>query len=528
MSLIRIALRRHAVLVAVLAAHIAFWSGVNQFISPHPDTIDHWMQSRVWSLGYYEHPPMVAWLLRGFTAVLGQSEAALEASAQAINLTVLVLAYGIGSATFGPLAGALTLIFLEATPYFSAGSTVFQIDQPLMLFWLAALAALLAYQRTRRGRWLLLMGLFAGLGGLSKYTMALFYLGLAAYITLVPAARREWRNPYQYLGGIIALAVMSPHLYWNSRHDWVSVRFQLSKAAPSEGMFGEHALWFTLGWLILFSIVGIAWGAKTTWQPLRWEWLRDSPLTLLWIVSLTPLAFFSVVLLWGSFGDPKWANVAFLGLYILLGKVAADLWTGARRRRVVRALIAAHGLNALLIAIVLAHIAHPFLPLRAAKDPTRQLVGWREAARQTEALLAERNRPLPRYVLSIRYPLASQFALHVSSQPFTHSLNRPGRNLWSRQEDMTPGNTLVVCAGNCLRLMHRVRERTGFVVEALGEVQPVVRGVPRVAVSLYAIGGWAPSVRRPGPEGVGCGRARAMAGASFRFVAGAAETLAAH
>jgi 4-amino-4-deoxy-L-arabinose transferase-like glycosyltransferase len=498
-------LRRHAVLWAVLAAHLAWWSTINGFLSPHPDTIDHWVQSRIFSWGYYEHPPMVAWLLRAFTVLLGSSEASLEWSAQTINLTILALAYAVTCDTFGALAASLTLLFLEATLYFSAGSTMFQIDQPLMLFWLAALWALLRYQRSRRGAWLLAAGLAAGLGGLSKYTMALFYLGLGVYLAVVPSARREWRNLWQYLGGLAALLVVSPVLFWNAEHGWVSFRHQIAKAAPVDGGFlGQTSLMFTLGYLLAFSLPAIVWGCSILPSVARKQGLKDSPFTLILLVSAAPLAFFTLILLRGHFGDPKWANVSFLGLYMLLGHAAADLWRAGQRRRVIRALAVAHAVNFASIALILAHVFRPFLPIPPEKDPTRQLIGWRETVQEAEQLITERGIPLPRYVVSTFYPLTSQFALYLSNQPLPHSVERPRRNLWSPLEQLNESNTVMVCERQCPRRVAEVQCRTGLELEFLGSAGAPVWGEIRHGADLYRVSrripGWKPRELRPETE----------------------------
>jgi len=497
--------RRHALLWAVLSAHALLWGAINLIISPHPDTIDHWVQSRIFSLGYQEHPPVIAWLLRGLTSVLGSSEASLEIGAQAVNLAILALTYALARSAFGGLAAVLSVLFLEATLYFSAGSTVLQIDQPLMLCWLASLWCLLAYQRTRDVRWLILMGLCAGLGGISKYTMVLFYLGLAVAITIVPALRREWLNPFQYLGGLTALLVVSPHLLWNSRVDWVSVRHQLGKAAPDASAFpGQFSLEFTLGYVLLFSLPLIAWGLTVMPRALKRQARSDGPVAWLLWISLTPLAFFTLALLRGSFADPKWANVSFLGLYILLGKAAADLWKAGGRNRVRNILVGAHSLNFALIALVLWHVIRPFAPIPAEKDPTHHLIGWRETVSEAESLLRGAGVSPPEYVVSLFYPLAAEFSLRLSSQPLTHSLERPWRNLWSPLDRLNESNTVIVCEFDCDRQAQRIRDRTGLNFQYLGQAAAPALGLVRHRVSLYRVTGrvadWIPPERRPPPD----------------------------
>jgi hypothetical protein len=303
---------------------------------------------------------------------------------------------------------------------------------------------------------------------------------------------------------MVALLVLAPVLFWNSQHDWVSIRHQLGKAAPNgAGFFGLHSLEFTIGYLLIFSLVGILWGLSVMPQAARREGRKDGPFTLILLVSLTPLAFFTVALLHGSFADPKWANVAFLGLYILLGKVAADLWRAGQGRRVVRVLTAAHVLNGALIALVLWHVFRPILPIPADKDPTRQLMGWRETVQDAEALIRSKNLPLPSYVVSAYYPLASEFALHLSNQPLTHSVERPGRNLWSPLDRLNESNTVIVCERSCERHIARIHKRTGLTMEYLGHAGAPAWGVSRHEADLYRVTGrtpgWTPPLE-PGPE----------------------------
>lgn len=479
-------LLRHRVLWIVLAAHACLWAVADQFISPHPDFIDHWVQSRVLSWGYYEHPPMVAWLIRSLSWLLGDSEAALEAMAILVNLAILAALYALAARTFGPRAALFTLLGVEATVYFSAGTPMLQIEQPLLLSWLAALAALLEYQRTGRPAWLLVMGVAAGFGALSKYTMVLFYLGGLAYLLLVPERRCEFRNPWIYAAGLVSLLVFSPAILWNAQNGWISFRYQLSKAGgPTEAFFGKHLLEFGIGALLLFSPVLAIGGVAPILRRLRLGGWKDRPETLLAVMTLVPFGFFSLAMIRGSFPDPKWANVSFLGFSLLLGWALEGLWQTHRRRAVVWLLGSALALNSAMLGLFALHAWRPLFRVPEGGDPTLQVVGWDETGRQVDDLLRRNNVPPPRYVISFLYPLASQFALHLPSRPLTYSLKRPERNLWSLRERMTPENTIVVCSGrDCRWVGRQMRQQFDWLLVPLGTVETRVWGVPRQSVRV--------------------------------------------
>ncbi len=477
---------RHRFLWMVLLAHGVIWATVDVFVSPHPDYIDHWAQSRVWSLSYFEHPPMVAWMIRALVTLFGSSEAGLQAGALLVSLGLLALIYGLSVNLFGLNAGKLTLLGLESTAFFQAKSLSIQTEQPLVLFWVAALWALIAYLKTGRSRWMLLVGLLAGLGALSKYTMILFYLSWFTYLLIVPGRRKELLNPWQYAGGLLALAVFLPVLIWNQQHDWISFRFQFSKGEAGPVTMGTSSLNFLLGAVFTYSPLLFGWGLWRMGMVWRREGLRDSPETLLAVMTIVPLAFFTIALVRSEYSDPHWAVLSAVCLLIWLGKDLREQADRGRAGRVGVLIGAALVLNLGLLSLVAVHTYRPFLPLIEAYDPTRQIVGWREAGTETEALLTQSGMRDPEYVVSFFYPLSSQFALHLPSQPLPYSFQREQRNLWVNRADIRGDNTFVVCkVRDCDWVKARMRDRFGWeTLTALGTVQPRVWGTPRELVTI--------------------------------------------
>ena len=492
-------LSRHRVLLIVFTIHIILWGIIDQFINPHPDYIDHWMQSRVFSLSYFEHPPMVALLIRAVTALFGHTEAGLEAAALFVDLLIIGFAYSIAVFLYGRRAGIFTLVGMEATPFFMAKSASIQTEQPLALFWLAALLSLLIYQKTDKARWILLMGFFAGCGALSKYTMIIFYIGILTYFTLVPSRRKELLNPWQYLGGLVALAVFFPVIYWNYTHDWISFRFQLAKGGAAEDViYGYEAGLFLLGTFMLYSFVLVGWGFWRIVQRIRQgdisdanRKLVDSPNTLLVALTVTPILFFVVVLFRSDYSDPQWAVIAMVTFFIWLGGESSRLWQEGRKKMLLKVYVSAFAANICLMIIVFVHIYQPLVDFpKERKDPVYPLIGWDKMGKEVELFLKNRDIPLPDYVIANRYALASQFALHLPSYPRTYSTSRVRRNLWSDPREMNSENTILVCETNrdCRKLENRVGKTTSFIAGREGEVSIQIRGRVRT-IGIYRIVG---------------------------------------
>jgi len=436
--------------------------------------------------GYYEHPPMIAWLLRALTSIVGDSEWALEGIAIFLNLLVLLGMYAIGASVFGARAAAFGLVAADTTPFFIGGTPLIHIDQPMLLFWLASLWALLRYQKTGKVRWLLLMGVFAGGGALSKYTMVLFYLSALVFVAAVRERRREFLNPWVYAAGVISLLVFSPVLIWNAQHDWVSILFQLKKGeGGSTGYPGKHLVEFTLGWVMLFSPVFVFSGARWFWQRWRAEGLQDNAATMLLAMWITPVAFFSLAMIHGSFPDPQYVNEGFLTFFMLLGREIEARWE-TRRAAMLRFYGSSTAITAVLLALFAWHTYKPFLPLSPGGDPTRQIVGWQETGKQVSDLLSEKGIPQPEYVLSFYYPLASQFSLHLPSRPYTYSLQREQRNEWADKSKITPANSIVVCERDeCGWLQVIIPQRFGHKIREVGTVNTVLWGTLRRTIGVY-------------------------------------------
>lgn len=479
-------MKRHRVLLLILLAHGLAWSAVNAVLVPHPDYIDHWMQGRQLSWSYFEHPPMVAWLIRGLTLIFGTSEAGLEAAALLVSLVLLAAAYGVACDLGGVRAGIFTVIGLESTVMFMIKSATIQTEQPLTLSWLLGIWALTRYVRGGHARWLLLAGVAGGLGALSKYSMILFYLGWMTYVSLVPGRRREWWNPLVYAAGLISLAMFAPVLWWNATHDWLSFRFQLAKGSAENVTFGATSLVFLVGTWGAYSPVLSVWGfARSVRQWRR----RDGVGPLLIVLAWVALLFFVVTLARGAYPDPHWAVPAMVTLYVWLGVQAAALWEAGARRRLRWIYGAALMVNAVMMAAIFVHVLTPWIEGQVGGDRGDELLGWDETARRVEAALEARDIPPPGHVISFFYPLAVHFSLHMSSQPRSMSLERPARNLWIDPAKVTPDNTIVVCVSDaqCRWTKRRVPRYTNYQVgPRLFVVQHHIRGLDR-RIQVYGL-----------------------------------------
>ena len=406
-----------------------------------PDETYYWEWSRHLARGYFDHPGAIAYLIRGGTALAGVTPLGVRLGAVvagwATSICLVLLARRISDG-----AGALrAAVIISCMPLAAAGLVLATPDAPLLLATAATLLfvdhALVATPGSVRSLcWWLAAGVALGVAFASKYNAVLLPLAALIAMLLYTPLRRQLRTPAPYLGALVALAIFTPVIAWNARHDWISFRFQLSHGlgeAHGSALLREASL---LGGQIgLVSPIIFALLAFVVGRAL----VRRAPRqVLLGVVAATIFLFFCVSAL-SRPAEPNWQAIAYIPATVLL----ASYGGGSRWRNW---LGAACALGATMVVIIYLQATSPFLPLGAGRDPTARGAGWSVLA----ARMHEAAPPGTRvWFAGNRYQDASELAFHLPGHPPTFSLNiasRPNEyDLWPSFADRArPGDDLVI------------------------------------------------------------------------------------
>lgn len=132
---------------------------------------------------------------------------------------------------FGAEVAITAVVFTLAMPLLGAGGIIITPDGPTVLFWGLALWALAELMRSQNANWWLAVGLFAGLGLLSKYTNLFLGAGIVAWLLAVPEARRWFASWQLWAGGAVAALCAVPVVIWNAEHGWASFAKQFGRVA---------------------------------------------------------------------------------------------------------------------------------------------------------------------------------------------------------------------------------------------------------------------------------------------------------
>ncbi|HHB11678.1 MAG TPA: glycosyltransferase family 39 protein [Chromatiales bacterium] len=345
-----------------------------------PDEAYYWYWAQYPAAGYFDHPPMVAWIIAVTTGLGGDHEFWVRAGALACFAGTLVLLFATLRRLFPELprqAAWLVVLGANLSLLFPGTGLVMTVDSPLVLFWALALYAGARVLVEGDGRFWWLFGAALGAAMLSKYTAVLLVPCILGFVLVTPAQRRWLTHRDPWIGALLALALFSPVVYWNWRHHWISFAFQLSHGFRAESQPVTERLLEYLGlqlgivspglWLLLAG-----YGAAGLWLALR---QRDARLGYLFALSWPVILFFAWTTAVGDRAEGNWPAPGYLGALVLA--VAAWYRGGYHLRRAHRAV--GGTLVGLSLAVTLAlrvHMLHPVLPVPPGDDPLREFASW--------------------------------------------------------------------------------------------------------------------------------------------------------
>ncbi len=215
------------------------------------DEAYYWVYSLFPAWGYFDHPPMIALLIKAGTTLF-PGELGVRFFILLLNTLTLVLIYRMlprkNDLLFYAICGSLMLAQI--------GGILAVPDLPLLFF--AALYFLL-YKRFLQNTNLFNAILFGT--GIALMLYSKYHGILLVFFTLI-SNPSLFKNIYTYLVAGIALALFAPHIYWQLQHDLPSVQYHLFERNASsyevgftiEYILGQLALAGpVVGWLLLYA-----------------------------------------------------------------------------------------------------------------------------------------------------------------------------------------------------------------------------------------------------------------------------------
>ena len=104
-----------------------------------PEEAYYWMYAQHPNLSYFDHPPMVSWVIGAGSYVFGNNEFGVRIVGQLLSIGASVLMFYFGRMWYGRTAGIVTAIAIQTLPVFFAVGLCAPMDSALMFFWSACI-----------------------------------------------------------------------------------------------------------------------------------------------------------------------------------------------------------------------------------------------------------------------------------------------------------------------------------------------------------------------------------------------------
>lgn len=363
------------------------------------DEAYQWLWSKHPDLSYYSKPPMIAYTQWLGTHIFGDNELGVRFFSSFLAAAMSVVLLRFFHRELGLRAALWSILLPMCMPLVTVGSILMTIDPLNVFFWMMAmLCGWKAIQKNSTKQWVL-VGVWMGLGFLSKYTALFQLLSWAVFFVLWKPARDRFKTKGPWLALLINLLAMIPVLVWNARHDWITMEHLANRGGLDTKW--EPTLRFFIDFIIveplLFNpiiFIGIIWAAIAFWKRDKGDQL------MVYCFSMgAPLFLFYFLYTFRARVQPNWIAPAILPLLCL-----GIIYWEKRWREGVRwfkpVLIGGFAIG--FVGLLILHDTNIIgklvgRHLMGRQDPLRRARGWSELAQKVEEArlnLAKEGKPV--------------------------------------------------------------------------------------------------------------------------------------
>ena len=269
----------------------------------------YWGQHLSW--GYYDHPPMIAWILH-FISTISLSNIWLRMPQILVSSIIGCCIYtSLGSFDHEKAYLVAALYLLSPVSIFAQGILT---DTPLMLFSFLAINSLFLAVKNDKTHHYVLSGLFIGAAFFSKYLMFPIALGMLLFFVFSLSDKNKWRNFFLLI--IFSLPFVIQNLTWNYSHDWVNLLFNLDLRNVHDKFELRKPLLYVVSTIYLYSPLVFYYSVKNL-KPFYLLLKTKSPFNIFIISAFTTILFYAALSILKRIGL-HWTFAAYPFLFMSL------------------------------------------------------------------------------------------------------------------------------------------------------------------------------------------------------------------
>jgi len=444
----------------------------------------YWEWSKDLALGYFDHPPMIAYVIRFFTLLGGDSEFYIRLGAVTMSILSTFVLYLLAKDMFGRKTALVCCGIIQIMPFFAAAGILSVPDSPLALFWILTIYFVnRATIFNRRGLWYA-SGISLGLSLMSKYHAFLLVPCVFLYLVFSRQMRGWLFRKEPYLALMAGFLVFLPNLYWNIAHQATTFRFLLVERHGAIEFSIRWVLNFVAGFLLflspLFALLVLRLIPRLWRAALR---QHDDRYLLLLSTSLTPIIFFGLLSPFMNVGA-HWVAVGYTTLCLAV----VSLLMESRPRNGRPYLLQGFPLASVTLSLVLVVCIHVIAMSAGSIPPTlriagrtynlliskgqRDFYGWKELSVRLKDAAKAMPDPKRTFFLSHGYRFASHLRFlagaNFPTRTTGHVVWQNQYGIWDDLESLKGWDALFVDkdrSSQDIELLSKIFDRVGPIEE---------------------------------------------------------------
>ncbi len=252
-------------LIVFLTSHLAIWTLIPFFsnINLPLDTIEAlaWGSNLEW--GFSKHPPLSAFFVEVFFQIFGNNDWAYYLLSQIFLIIAFYFVYKLSCELLNNNKLALvSVLLLEGIFFYNFTTPEFNVNVCQLPFW--ALAVYYSWRCIKFDNMkdYLLLGLFAGLGILSKYLFVYLLVGIKFLFIYLAIKKKRVRFLNLLIAGFVTILIIAPHINWLINNNYITITYGLLRTGGIGSLFDHISfplifIGKQLGLLIPFFFLGL-------------------------------------------------------------------------------------------------------------------------------------------------------------------------------------------------------------------------------------------------------------------------------
>lgn len=220
-------------LVLFLLAHAAIWTLIPIIFHPNIplDVSEIFSWGEEWQLGYYKHPPFIAWVYELSASLFGRSASTYFFLSQICIIGGFLFIWKLALEFLSEKQALLAVVIMEGVYYYNYTSTEFNHNIILLLVWPWMIYSFWHALNSNKLLHWVLFGIAAAVGVLSKYyTLVLLLSMFLMVIYHKPFREASFKKIGAYIAFVLFAFMLTPHFIWLIHNDFVTVDYLLGRS----------------------------------------------------------------------------------------------------------------------------------------------------------------------------------------------------------------------------------------------------------------------------------------------------------